>query len=84
MGSGPTSPHCIALRFSGDEARDAFEGEAQDILGWAGRRQMHPDHRLHLYDAGGDLDEAQAQVVELGEAPHRARHRRVTEAHISK
>ena len=37
---------------------------------------MHPDHRLHLDDAGGDFDEAQAQGVELGDAPHRAlRHR---------
>ena len=37
---------------------------------------MHPDHRLHFDDAGGDLDEAQAQGVELGDAPRRAlRHR---------
>ena len=32
---------------------------------------MHPDHGLHLDDAGGDLDEAEAQRVELGDAPHR-------------
>ena len=32
---------------------------------------MHADHRLHLDDAGGDLDEAQAQGVELSDAPHR-------------
>src|SRR5580700_10870781 len=34
-------------------------------------RQVHPDHGLHLDDAGGDLDEAEAQRVELGDAPHR-------------
>ena len=32
---------------------------------------MHPDHGLNLDDAGGDLDEAEAQRVELGDAPHR-------------
>ena len=32
---------------------------------------MHPDHGLHLDDAGGNLDEAEAQRVELGDAPHR-------------
>ena len=37
---------------------------------------MHSDHRLHLDDAGGDLDEAQAQRIELGDAPHRARRAR--------
>ncbi len=31
---------------------------------------MHPDHRVHLDDAGGDLDEAQAQGVELGDRRH--------------
>ena len=37
---------------------------------------MHADHRLHLDDAGGNLDQAQAKRVELGDAPHRApRHR---------
>ena len=29
---------------------------------------MHPDHGLHLADAGGNLDEAEAQRVELGDA----------------
>ena len=28
------------------------------------------DHGLHLDDAGGNLDEAEAQRVELGDAPH--------------
>ena len=32
---------------------------------------MHADHRLHLDDAGGDLDQTQTQSVELGDAPHR-------------
>ena len=44
----------------------------QNILGGARRRQMNPDHRLHLDDAGGDLDEPQAQRVELRDAPRRA------------
>ena len=33
---------------------------------------MRADHRLHFDDAGGDLDEAKAQRVELSDAPHRA------------
>ncbi len=32
---------------------------------------MDADHGFRLDDAGGDLDEAQAQRVELGNAPHR-------------
>ena len=60
----------LAPRRSRDEARDAPERETQDFLGGAGRGQVHPDHRLHLDDAGGDLDEAQAQGVELGGPPH--------------
>ena len=43
---------------------------------------MHPNHGLHLDNAGGDLDEAQAQRVELGDAPHRAfRHRDAKSPH---
>ena len=43
---------------------------------------MHSDHRLHLDDAGGDLDEAQAQRIELGDAPHRTfRHRHAQAPH---
>jgi hypothetical protein len=41
---------------------------------------MHPDPRLHLDDAGGDFDEAQAQRVELGAPPHRALRHRVAQA----
>ena len=52
------------------------QSETQNILRRARRRQVHADHRLHLDDAGGDLDEPQAQGVELGDAPHRTlRHR---------
>jgi hypothetical protein len=32
---------------------------------------VHADHRFHFDDASGDLDEAQAQGVELSDAPHR-------------
>ena len=43
---------------------------------------MHADHRFHLDDASGDLDEAQAQRVELSDAPHRAlRHRYAKSPH---
>src|SRR5271157_152554 len=62
----------LAPRRSGDEARYALQGEAQNILRRARGRQVHADHRLHLDDAGGDLDEAQAQGVELSDAPPRA------------
>ena len=44
------------------------------------RRQVHADHRLHLDDARGDLD--QAQRVELRDTPHRAlRHRNAKTPH---
>src|SRR5271166_2622631 len=66
----------LAPRRSGDEARYALQSEAQDILRRTRGRQVHADHRFHFDDAGGDLDETQAQGVELGDAPHRAlRHR---------
>jgi hypothetical protein len=32
---------------------------------------VRADHRLHFHDARGDLDQAQAQRVELREAPLR-------------
>ena len=45
-------------------------------------RQMDGDPGLHLDDAGGDLDEAQAQGVELGAPPRRsARQRRAQGPH---
>ena len=66
----------LTPRQSCDEARNSLQSEAQDILRRTRRGQMHPDHRLHFDDAGGDLDEAQAQGVELSYTPHRAlRHR---------
>ena len=69
-------------RLSGDEARYASESEAQDSLAGARRRQMDADHGFHLDDAGGDLDEAQAQRIELGDAPHRTfRHRHAQAPH---
>jgi hypothetical protein len=50
---------------SGDEARDTPEHKAQNILGGARRRQVNPDHRLHLDDASSNFDEPQAQRIKL-------------------
>ena len=61
-----------APRHSRDEARDAGQREAQNMLAWARRRQVNLDHRLHLDDARGEFDEPQAQGVELRDAPYRA------------
>ena len=45
-------------------------------------RQVHADHSLQLDDPRGDLDQAQAQRVELRHAPHRAlRHRNAKAPH---
>jgi hypothetical protein len=63
--------HCRPRR-SGDEARDTPEHETQNTLGGARRQQVNPDHRLHLADASSDIDEPQAQRIELRDAPHRA------------
>src|SRR5208337_1758198 len=35
------------------------------------RGALNPDHRLHFDDARGELDEPQAQGVELRDTPHR-------------
>ncbi len=50
-------------------AREPLEQQAHDGRGGACARQMDRDPGLHLDDAGGDLDEAQAQGVELGAPP---------------
>jgi hypothetical protein len=71
-----------APRRSGDEARYAPEHETQNILGGAGRRQVNPDPRLHLDDAGGDFDEPYAQRVELRNALHRAPRHRCAQAKL--
>lgn len=44
----------------------------QNVPGWGGGGQMKPDHGLHLDDAGGQLDQPQAQGVELGGSPRGA------------
>jgi hypothetical protein len=41
---------------------------------------VHADHRFHLDDAGGDLDQAQAQRVGLRHAPHRTFRHRLAQA----
>ena len=60
-GSGEQSEPCQAL-----------DAEAQDRLIRAGGGQADPDALLEFIDAGGDLDQAQADRVELYGAPGRA------------
>ncbi len=63
-------------------AREPLEQQAHDGRGGACARQMDGDPGFHLGDAGGDLDEAQAQGVELGAPPRRsARQRRAQGPH---
>ena len=54
----------------GYEAGYSAEDGSQDCLVGTGRRQMQPDLGFHLDDARGDLDQAQAQRVELRDTPH--------------
>ncbi len=53
-------------RSSCDEPRNSVEDDAQDSLVRAGCREVQADLGFHLDHAGGDLDEAQSQRVELG------------------
>src|SRR3954452_22254026 len=53
------------------EARQALDAEAQDRLIRAGSGQADPDTLLEFIDTGSDLDQAQADGVELGGAPGR-------------
>lgn len=64
-------------RLSGQQARQAAEGEVPDrLIGNAGR-QMDLDPGFHLDDAGGTFDQAQPEGVELGDPPGGApRHQR--------
>src|SRR6516164_9983024 len=59
-------------RFSGDQARQAVEDDAKDRLIGGTRRQVDRDLLFQFDDAGGDLDKAQPQSVELYDAPGRA------------
>ena len=64
------------------EARDSPQRVVKNMLRRTRCRQVHADDRLHFDDAGGDLDQAQAQRVELCDAPHRAlRHRHAKAPH---
>src|SRR5260370_1818827 len=56
-------------RFSGDQAWQAVEDDAEDRLIGGARRQVDLDLLFQFDDAGGDLDEAQPQSVELHDAP---------------
>ena len=58
-------------RRSGHQPRQPFEDEADDrSIGRAGR-QVDLDLRFQLDDAGGDLDQAQPERIELGDPPGR-------------
>ena len=59
-------------RFSGDQARQAVEDDAEDRLIGGARRQVDFDLLFQFDDTGGDLDEAQPQRVELHDTPGRA------------
>ncbi len=59
-------------RFSGDQACQAVEDDAKDRLIGGARRQVDLDLLFQFDGAGGDLDEAQPQSVELHDAPGRA------------
>ena len=59
-------------RFSGDQARQAVEDDAEDRPIAGARRQVDFDLLFQFDDAGGDLDEAQPQRVELHDTPGRA------------
>src|ERR1019366_9066905 len=48
----------LTPRRSSDEARDALQRVAQDVLCGTRCWQMNPDHRLHFDDARGEVDDA--------------------------
>ena len=56
-------------RSSGDEAGDTSESNAYNLLVGKGRGPLNADQGFQFDDAGGDLDEAQAQRIELDGAP---------------
>ena len=63
-------------RRSGDDARDARDGDPEDVLIGTRRWPLHEDEGFELGDAGGDLGEAQAQGIELDGSPDESfRHR---------
>lgn len=56
-------------RSSSDEAGDTSEGNAHNLLVGKGRGPLNADQGFQLGNAGRDLDEAQAQRIELDGAP---------------
>jgi hypothetical protein len=54
---------------SGDETRQAAEEHGEDCLVGGARRQVDLELGFQLDDAGGELDQAQPQGVELHDAP---------------
>ena len=56
-------------RSSSDEAGDTSEGNAHNLLVGKGCGPLNADQGFQLGNAGRDLDEAQAQRIELDGAP---------------
>ena len=56
-------------RLSGDQPRQAAEGQVPNRLIGGAARQVDLDLGFHLDDAGGGLDQAQPERIELGNAP---------------
>ena len=73
------------IRPGGQQIRRGMplESEAQMDLVGAGARQVQHDAGFQLDDAGGDLDQAQAEGVELGRAPGRSFRQQARSVHIS-
>jgi hypothetical protein len=55
----------MAPPFSGHKTRQAIEERGEDRLIWGARRQVDLDLGFQLDDAGGEIDQAQSQGVEL-------------------
>ena len=56
-------------RCSSDQPRQPAEDEVPNRLIGSAARQMDLELGFHLDDAGGGLDQAQPERVELGDAP---------------
>lgn len=56
-------------RCSGEHAWQPVQRVGEDCLVWGGARQVKPDLSLQHLDPGGELDQAQTQGIELGDAP---------------
>lgn len=62
-------------RRSGEHSRQVYERAGEDGLVRRRQRQMDLDLALEDLDPGGEFDHAQAQRIELDNAPERAQNR---------